>query len=115
MLEKYFGNRVDYDIPVICVPSRLCVAITNSNKRRGFYIYKLRHLVSFGTELDEPIINDDVLNAFNEVGAFDKITLLKNSIGMLFSNLRVRTRNNEQISWDEFDLLANDHMDRFLF
>ncbi|MFY9378942.1 MAG: FGGY-family carbohydrate kinase, partial [Acutalibacteraceae bacterium] len=108
---------VDYDIPVICVPSHdTASAITAIPTSEEDFIFISSGTWSLiGTELDEPIINDDVLNASltNEVGAFDKITLLKNSIGMfIFQNLKKEYEHEtmSKISWDEFDLLANDHI-----
>ncbi|MEG2053882.1 MAG: FGGY-family carbohydrate kinase, partial [Oscillospiraceae bacterium] len=66
-----------------------------------------------GTELDEPIINKEVLEGglTNEVGAFDKITLLKNSAGM-FIIQRIKKEyqweTGVDISWDGLDTLAED-------
>ena len=60
----------------------------------------------------EPIINEEtrLANLTNEVGAFDKITLLKNGAGM-FIIQRLKTECEEslgrEVSWKEIDEIAD--------
>ena len=104
----------DYEIPVICVPSHdtasAVAAIPAEEKRFGFISSGTWSLI--GTELDRPICNDKVLSAdlTNEVGAFGKITLLKNSTGMFIINRLKKEYDvyrGEKTSWDEVSRLAD--------
>lgn len=105
--------EIDYDIPVICVPSHdtasAVVAIPSAEKNFAFISSGTWSLI--GTELDEPIINEEVRESSltNEVGAFGKITLLKNSAGM-FIIQRIKkefdAKMNRTSSWNELDKLA---------
>lgn len=67
-----------------------------------------------GTELPEPVIHEIALqgNLTNEVGAFGKITLLRNNAGM-FINQRLKpeyeAETGEQIGWSEFSAMAEGH------
>ncbi len=104
---------VDYDIPVICVPSHdtgsAVAAIPAKEKDFGFVSCGTWSLI--GTELDEPIITDEVreANLTNEVGAFGRITLLKNNAGMFVVN-RLKEEYDREIgrkaSWSEVTELA---------
>ncbi|MEG0979462.1 MAG: rhamnulokinase family protein [Oscillospiraceae bacterium] len=107
---------VDYDIPVVCVPSHdTASAIAAIPTTEDDFIFISSGTWSLiGTELDEPIINNDVLNASltNEVGAFNKITLLKNSAGM-FIIQRLKKEYDQSTmrenSWEDINNLANSH------
>jgi len=104
---------VDYDIPVVCVPSHdtaaAVFAIPAEEKEFAFVSSGTWSLI--GTEISEPIINDETLNNgfTNEVGAFKKITLLKNSAGM-FIIQRIRKELQEAMgekkTWDEIVEMA---------
>lgn len=77
---------INYDIPVICVPSHdtaSAVAAIPATENEFLFISSGTWSL-IGAELDKPIINREVLKneLTNEVGAFNKITLLKNSAGM---------------------------------
>lgn len=104
---------VDYDIPVICVPSHdtasAVAAIPALEDNFGFISCGTWSLI--GTELKEPICNEEVRNAnlTNEVGAFGRITLLKNSAGMFIINQLKKEYdflNNKKISWNTISNLA---------
>jgi sugar (pentulose or hexulose) kinase len=105
--------EIDYDIPVICVPSHdtaaAVVAIPTTEKEFAFISSGTWALI--GTELMEPVINDKVIQygLTNEVGAFDKITLLKNSAGM-FLLQRIKkefdVHMGEDSSWETLNQLA---------
>lgn len=77
---------IDYDIPVICVPSHdTASAVTAIPAAEDEFLFISSGTWSLiGAELDMPIINKEALKSelTNEVGAFNKITLLKNSAGM---------------------------------
>lgn len=104
---------IAYEIPVICVPSHdtasAVAAIPATEERFGFISCGTWSLI--GTELEEPIINDNVIesNLTNEVGAFGKITLLKNSAGMFIVNQLKKEYDalcERKVSWDEISTLA---------
>jgi len=107
---------IDYDIPVICVPSHdtasAVLAIPAKEKNFAFISSGTWSLI--GTELDDPIINEQVLESSltNEVGAFGKITLLKNSAGM-FIIQRIKKEyeayQKRESSWNELDMLAESY------
>lgn len=104
---------VDYEIPVICVPSHdtasAVAAIPAKEEQFGFVSCGTWSLI--GTELEEPVCNERVIDAklTNEVGAFGKITLLKNSAGMFIVNELKREYDfqcEKKVSWDEISALA---------
>ncbi|MBE5967803.1 MAG: rhamnulokinase [Lachnospiraceae bacterium] len=105
---------INYDIPVICVPSHdtasAVVAIPAEEDQFAFISSGTWSLI--GAELDEPVVNKEVLesNLTNELGAFNKITLLKNSAGM-FIIQRIKKEYDEETkadhSWQEINDLAN--------
>ena len=106
---------VDYDIPVICVPSHdtasAVAAIPAKEKNFGFISCGTWSLI--GTEIEDPICNDEIMEAelTNEVGAFGKITLLKNSAGMFVVNQLKKEYdfiNGRKVSWDEISKLAEE-------
>lgn len=110
--------NIGYDIPVVCVPSHdtasAVVAIPAKEKDFAFISSGTWSLI--GTELDSPIINEEVRNnnLTNELGAFGKITLLKNSAGMfLVQRIRKELEQvlNRELSWSEIDRMADEYMD----
>lgn len=104
---------IDYEVPVICVPSHdtasAVVAVPAKEKKFAFISSGTWSLI--GTELNEPLINEQVLSAgyTNEVGYNNIITLLKNSAGM-FIVQRVKQEYEEyrqqSVTWDEIVELA---------
>ncbi|QTQ13984.1 rhamnulokinase [Treponema parvum] len=111
-IKKEIG--IEYDIPVICVPSHDTAAAVMAVPATGndaFMFISAGTWSLIGTELAEPLISDDVLTAglTNEVGAFDSITLLKNSAGMfILQRLKkeYETELGREIEWKEVDLLT---------
>ncbi|NLJ98614.1 MAG: rhamnulokinase [Tissierellia bacterium] len=107
---------IDYDIPVVCVPSHdtasAVAAIPAIEDEFAFISSGTWSLI--GTELDQPVITREVLesNLTNEVGAFNKITLLKNSTGMFIME-RIKKEYDEATgkdnSWNEINNIANMH------
>lgn len=103
----------DYDIPVICVPSHdtasAVAAIPAEEDNFGFISCGTWSLI--GTELEEPVISEEVrkANLTNEVGAFGRITLLKNSAGMFIINQLKKEYDffcKEKTSWETISVLA---------
>jgi sugar (pentulose or hexulose) kinase len=109
--------NIDYDIPVICTPSHdtasAVMAIPASEDVFPFISSGTWSLI--GTEIEEPMITKEVKesNLTNEVGAFNKITLLKNSAGM-FIIQRIKKEYDAytgvESTWDELDKLAGDYI-----
>lgn len=106
---------VDYEIPMICVPSHdtasAVAAIPAVEDQFGFISCGTWSLI--GTELEEPICKEEVIqaNLTNEVGAFGKITLLKNSAGMFIVNQLKKEYDflrGEKVAWDEISRLAEE-------
>lgn len=109
----------DYDIPVICVPSHdtasAVAAIPVQEDSFGFISSGTWSLI--GTELDQPVCTEAVMDAglTNEVGAFGKITLLKNSAGMFVVNCLKKEYEFEignKVSWDEVSEMAEKCQER---
>ncbi|NCD32116.1 MAG: rhamnulokinase [Spartobacteria bacterium] len=101
-------------LPVICVPSHdtaSAVAAIPTQENEFLFISSGTWSL-IGAEIDEPIITKEVLDArlTNEVGAFGKITLLKNSAGMFILDRMKREYEEEieAISWDDFFSLSDD-------
>lgn len=105
--------NIDYDIPVVCVPSHdtASAVLAIPAKEKDFAFISSGTWSLIGTELDKPIINDTVITSSltNEVGAFGKITLLKNSAGM-FIIQRIKKEYESHVkresTWNELDQLA---------
>ena len=104
---------IDYDIPLVCVPSHdTASAVTGIPSPETDYLF-----VSSGTwaligaDTDKPVITDETMraNLTNEVGAFGRTTLLRNSAGM-FILQRLKAEYQEEtsskISWNDFTELA---------
>lgn len=91
---------INYDIKVMCVPSHdtasAIAAIPTEEEDFAFISSGTWALI--GTELNQPIINDGVYKSrlTNEVGAFNKITLLKNSAGMF-----IIQRIKKEYEWEK--------------
>lgn len=106
---------IDYDIPLVCVPSHdTASAVTGIPSPETDYLF-----VSSGTwaligaDTDKSVITDETMraNLTNEVGAFGRTTLLRNSAGM-FILQRLKSEYQEEtgskISWNDFTELAAD-------
>lgn len=104
---------IDYDIPVVCVPSHdTASAVAAIPAAEDEFIFISSGTWSLiGAELDTPIINKEAMKSelTNEVGAFNKITLLKNSAGM-FIIQRIKKEYDEftgkNNSWESINNLS---------
>lgn len=107
---------IDYDIPVVCVPSHDTGAAVFAvpAEEDNFLFVSSGTWSLIGTELDEPVISKAAMegNLTNEVGAFDRITLLRNNAGM-FINQRLKPEYEAEtgtaIGWTEFSELSLQH------
>lgn len=106
--------EISYDIPVICVPSHdtASAVLAVPAAEEDFAFISCGTWALIGTELDAPVITEEVRNLglTNEMGAFDKITLLKNSAGMfLIQRLReeYQKETGESIDWEALNALGD--------
>lgn len=107
---------IDYDIPVVCVPSHdTGAAVFAVPAAEDTFLFVSSGTWSLiGTELEEPVVTQEAMdgNLTNEVGAFGKITLLRNNAGM-FINQRLKPEyeleTGRSIGWTEFSQLALQH------
>ena len=110
-LVKEFG--IDYDIPVVCVPSHdtACAVLGTPAEEEEFAFISSGTWNLIGAECLESVITQEVLDEgfTNEVGAFERITLLKNSIGM-FIHQRLKPEYEEycehSVTWEQLNSLA---------
>lgn len=106
---------VSYDIPVICVPSHDTAAavLAIPAKEDEFLFISSGTWALIGMELGEPVVGEDVKKRCltNEVGAFDKITLLRNSAGMfLIQRLRDEyEREHGPVDWESLNALGDEY------
>lgn len=105
----------DYEIPVVCVPSHDTASAVAAIPAReeNFCFISSGTWSLIGTELEQPVCTEEVRQAglTNEVGAFGKITLLKNSAGMFVVNCLKKEYEFEKgrkISWDEVSEMAEE-------
>ena len=112
-LKEEFG--INYDIPVVCVPSHdtACAVLGTPADEEEFAFISSGTWTLIGAERPTPIITQDVLDEgfTNEVGAFGRITLLKNSIGM-YIHQRLKPEYEEycghSVTWDQLNALAGE-------
>lgn len=101
-------------IPVVAVPSHdtaSAVLAVPAGEGERFAFVSAGTWSLIGVELKEPIIDDAVYGAglTNEVGAFDRITLLKNNAGMfIIQRLREEFEavSGRRVGWAELMALA---------
>lgn len=105
--------EIGYDIPVVCVPSHdtACASLAVPAAREDFAFISSGTWSLIGTELAEPLITPQALasSLTNEVGAFGRITLLKNNAGLfLMQRLRQEYQRalGREAEWDELVGLA---------
>ena len=106
---------VTYDIPFICVPSHdtACAVMAIPSKEENYLFVSSGTWALIGAQCSEPIVNEKVLkaNLTNEVGAFGRTTLLRNSAGMfIIQRLKAEYEKEKgtKISWGDFTALANE-------
>jgi sugar (pentulose or hexulose) kinase len=104
------------DIPVVCVPSHdTASAVMGAPIEEDVFLFiSAGTWALIGIHCREPVINEAVLRRgfTNEAGAFNHITLLKNSIGLfIFQKLHAEfcAEDNRDISWDEFEALPDSY------
>ena len=105
--------KIDYDIPFICTPSHDTASAVFGIpcEEEEFFFVSSGTWALIGAHINEPVFSDEVIEGHltNEVGAFGKITLLKNSIGMFITQrLKAEYQHDIQqtVSWNEFTDLA---------
>lgn len=101
---------IHYEIPVICVPSHDTAAavLAIPAEEKDFAFISAGTWALIGTELDQPLLEAAVMEhrLTNELGAFDRITLLKNNAGQ-FIIQKLRQEYAGSLSWDQFYELAD--------
>jgi len=104
---------ISYDIPVICVPSHdTAAAVFGIPAQEEQFLFLSSGTWSLiGTELSAPIVSEQAMagNLTNEVGAFGKITLLRNNAGMFINQClkpEYTRETGKNIGWMEFSALG---------
>ena len=96
---------IEYEIPVICVPSHDTAAavLAVPAEERDFAFISSGTWALIGTELEAPLMDAAVMDRHltNELGAFGRITLLKNNAGQ-FIIQKLRQEYDSSLSWDQF-------------
>lgn len=106
---------ISYDVPVICVPSHDTAAavLAIPAEEEEFLFVSTGTWALIGMELEEPIVNEEVRKRCltNEIGAFDNITLLRNSAGMFIIQRIKEEYEGEHgaIGWEELNSLGDCH------
>lgn len=105
---------IAYEIPFVCAPSHdtACAVMAIPSKEENYLFVSSGTWALIGAQCERPIINEKVLkaNLTNEVGAFGRTTLLRNSAGM-FITQRLKEEYEEEngsISWADFTELAQE-------
>lgn len=108
--------NIGYDIPFVCVPSHdtACAVMAIPSREEKYLFVSSGTWALIGAQCSKPIVNEKVLHAnlTNEVGAFGRTTLLRNSAGMfIIQRLKAEYENEtgSKISWDDFTALAKDY------
>jgi sugar (pentulose or hexulose) kinase len=104
---------LSYDIPVVCVPSHdtASAVLGAPVQEETFAFISAGTWALIGLHCREPVITEKVLRRgfTNEAGAFNHITLLKNSIGFfIIQKLRADyvAETGHEITWDDLDSLS---------
>jgi len=97
--------KLDYELPVImtCGHDTACAIMTVMDGEHPLYISSGTWSL-FGTLVDEPITSDIAFDEgyTNELGFGDKVTLLKNIMGMwIIQECRREWQKEKDISWDD--------------
>ena len=106
---------ISYDIPLICVPSHdtACAVLAIPSEEENYLFVSSGTWALIGAQCQRPVISDAVLDASltNEVGAFGRTTLLRNSAGMfLIQRLKeeYEEETGQQTGWSEFTKIADE-------
>lgn len=103
---------ITYDIPVVCVPSHdtACAVMAIPSKEEKYLFVSSGTWALIGAQCPSPIVNEKVFSSklTNEVGAFGRTTLLRNSAGMfIVQRLKAEYEDiNGKISWDDFTAIS---------
>ena len=107
---------IAYDVPLVCVPSHDTASAVMGVpvEEEVFLFISAGTWALIGIHCREPVINEAVLRRgfTNEAGAFNHITLLKNSIGLfIFQKLHAEycAEDKRDISWDAFEALSDSY------
>ncbi len=112
-LSQHIADELKINrFPFVCVPSHdtaSAVAAVPADEK-DFIFLSSGTWGLIGTELEEPIVNDEIYQSglTNEQGAFSTITLLKNGAGMYIVQ-RIRAElsvEGKKLSWDEMVKMA---------
>lgn len=105
---------ISYDIPLICVPSHdtACAVLAIPSEEESYLFVSSGTWALVGAQCKEPFISEAVLEASltNEVGAFGKMTLLRNNAGMfIIQRLKeeYEQETGEKMDWSTFTRLAD--------
>ena len=92
-LDVYKRQSHDTAAAVLAIPA----------EEKDFAVISSGTWALIGTELEEPLMDTSVMERHltNELGAFDRITLLKNNAGQ-FIIQRLRQEYDSSLSWDQF-------------
>lgn len=119
--ELHTELGLDYDIPVVCVPSHdtASAVLGVPAPEENFAFVSAGTWALVGLHLPSPLVTEGVFRAgfTNEAGAFGRTTLLKNSVG-LFIMQRLRKEYgmqlNRQPTWKELDECARGYIGKSL-
>ena len=106
---------ITYDIPVVCVPSHdtACAVMAIPSREEKYLFVSSGTWALIGAQCPSPIINEKVYASklTNEIGAFGRTTLLRNSAGMfIVQRLKAEYEDmNGKISWDDFTALSESY------
>lgn len=107
---------ISYEIPFVCVPSHdtACAVMAIPSKEEKYLFVSSGTWALIGAQCASPIVNEEVLEAklTNEIGAFGRTTLLRNSAGMfIVQRLKAEYEDmtGEKISWNDFTALADEY------
>lgn len=114
--------NLEQEIPVICVPSHdtACAVLAVPAKEKDFAFISSGTWSLIGTELAAPQVTPEALQSglTNEMGAFGRITLLKNNAGMyLIQRVRQECEGalGRPVSWGEMVVMAEQASKRCVF
>lgn len=109
---------IEYDIPVVCVPSHdtACAVMAIPSRENKYLFVSSGTWSLIGALCEKPIINEEVRlsSLTNEQGGFGWTTLLRNSGGMfIVQRLKkeYEAETGRKISWAEFTAIADEWRD----
>ena len=104
---------IDYDIPLICVPSHDTASAVMGipSPKENYLFVSSGTWALIGADTASPVVTEQTRrsNLTNEAGAFGRTTLLRNSAGMfILQRLRAeyKKETGEEIGWNDFTEIA---------